>query len=54
MCNSYIDGFVGYMIGVGVKLGCTKKEIIVSSPKVLAFSNTTYVDDEEAIATTDG
>jgi hypothetical protein len=56
------------LCSVGVKLGCTKKETIVSSnvlrrmevdhltvtPKVLAFSNTTYVDDVEVIATTDG
>jgi hypothetical protein len=47
---------------VGVKIGSTEKEIVVSSnvlrrmevhrltvtPKVSTFSNTTYVDDEEA------
>jgi hypothetical protein len=53
---------------VGVRIGSSKKEIVVSSnvlrrmevdrltvtPKVSTFSNTTYVDNEEAIATTDG
>jgi hypothetical protein len=53
---------------VGVRIGSAEKEIVASSnvlrrmevdrltvtPKVSTFSNTTYVDDEEAIATTDG
>jgi hypothetical protein len=53
---------------IGVKIGSCEKDIIVSSnvlrrmevdrlmvtPKVSAFSNTTYIDDEEATDSTDG
>jgi hypothetical protein len=53
---------------VGVKIGSTEKEIVVSSnvlrrmevdrltvtPKVSTFSNTTYVDDEETSDSFDG
>jgi hypothetical protein len=53
---------------VGIKLGFNEKDILVSSnvlrrmevdrltvtPKVSTLSHTTYVDEEEAIAQTDG
>jgi hypothetical protein len=53
---------------VGVNIGSSEKEIIVSSnvlrrmevdrltvtPKISTFSNTTYVDEEDANAATDG
>jgi hypothetical protein len=53
---------------VGIKLGINEKDILVSSnvlrrmevdrltvtPKVSTLSRTTYVDEEEAIAQTDG
>jgi hypothetical protein len=52
---------------VGVRIGSSEKIVVSSNvlrlmevnhltvtPKVLAFSNTTYVDNEEAIATRDG
>jgi hypothetical protein len=52
---------------VGVRIGSSEKIVVSSNvlrlmevnrltvtPKILAFSNTTYVDDEEAIATRDG
>jgi hypothetical protein len=53
---------------VGIKLGINEKDILVSSnvlrrmevdrltvtPKVSTLSHTTYVDEEEAIAQTDG
>jgi hypothetical protein len=53
---------------VGIKLGSSEKDISISSsvlrrmevdrltvtPKVLTFSNKTYIDDEEEFDTTDG